>query len=432
MRFLKDNLISAIATVATGTLTFGLQSYAGHNMSPANYGRTFALFGFYGILTRPARSFGRQVAWHMSRRSDEEINGPSLADSVLLRLTLWLFSAGIVIGLISTAYSAVIANFFHAKPSDVLVTAWAAPFVLGLQTLKGALEGERRFLTWSAINVMVPALYVVGVVSLLTNFQVFGVLLAMALGSTIGFFVCVAVLRQSLARAVRVPMKVPWLKDLPFLTNGIVATLTNGVFLSADVVVIQHYLSHQVSGQYAVVAAIGNILFSVTTGVVNVMFPYVAERQSKGLSAGPIVFSIIGIFALGTAIGAIFLQFFGAEILRFYAGSRYIGGASYLGWYAIGMGILSWSTTLMHAQQVRNRFTLLWALIPALVARVALLLLFHKSPLQVVLVTDALVLVFATSLFAMFLKDESEVHRKNQVFGTKSHETAPPTDDARE
>ena len=393
---------------------FSLQSYMGHHLTPGNYGRAFALVGFYGIVTRPARSFGRQVAWHMSRRSLEETLQPSLADSVLLRLTLWLFAAGIVIGIISTVSSGTLAIFFHTSRSEILATAWGAPFLLGIQTLKGALEGERRFVIWSAINILVPALYVIGVVSLIDSFKVLGVLLALSLGTVIGFFVCIVVLWRSLYRALKAPMKVPWRSDLPFLTNGIVATLTNGVFLSADVIAVQHYFAHQISGQYAIVAAIGNVLFSATTGIVNVMFPYVADRQHKGLSSRPIVLTVIAIFALGSIFGAVFLQVFGSEALRVFAGVRYIGGATYLGWYAIGMGILSWSTALLHAQTARNSFKLLWASVPALATRLLLLLLFHNSPKQIVLITDGLALSFAITLFVMFLQDEKAMLSKTR------------------
>ncbi len=422
MRFVKDNVVSTVATLATGLLMFGLQFYGGHHLSPGDYGRAFALFGFYGIVTRPGSSFGRQVAWHVSRRSEVDSSRPSLADSVLLRLTLWLFTAGILIGLVSTLYSGTLASFFHATRTEILTVAWGSPFLLAIQSLKGALEGERRFLTWSAVNVLVPLLYLVGVVSLISNYKVMGVLTALTSGSVIAFLVCLATVRQSIVRALRVPMRVPWRTDLPFVTNGVFATLTNGVFLSADVVTVQHYLSHRVSGQYAIVAAIGNILFSGTTGILNVMFPHVAERQHKGQSSKPIVFTVIGVFTIGTIIGAILLQILGTPIIRQFAGPKYVGGASYLGWYAVGMGILSWSTALMHTQQARNRFTLLWALIPALVMRLLMLVLFHSSPLQVVLISDALALSFALVLFVMFLHDENTMLRQVRARSTETNE----------
>jgi O-antigen/teichoic acid export membrane protein len=405
-RFLRDNLVTTIAAFAAGFLMFGLQSYGGHHLDPKEFGRAFALIGFYGIVTRPAASFGRQVAWHTSRRSEEERTRPSLADSVALRLMLWLFAAGIVIAGASTIFGTQLAGFFHTTTSEVIIIAWSSPFMLAMAAPRGVLQGEHRFTLWAGLSLFQPLLYVIGVISLITSYKVNGVLFAITAGSAISFFVGIVCVRATFVRALHAPMRMPWRKDAPFVVNGIVATLTNGVFLSADVVTVQHYLSHQIAGQYAAVAAIGNVLFSATLGVVSVMFTNVVERQHRGESSKQIVFAVIALFMTVSIVGAIVLQFLGSTILHYFAGAKYEGASSYLGWYAIGMGILSWSTAVMHSQQARNKFSLLWALIPAVIARIVLLILFHHSPMQVVLISDALVLAFAMVLLAMFLLDE--------------------------
>lgn len=388
---------------------FGLQSYGGHHLDPKEFGRAFALIGFYSIVTRPAASFGRQVAWHTSRRMPEERSQPSLADSVALRLMLWLFAAGIVIAATSTVFGSELAGFFHTTVTEVVIIAWSSPFMLAMAAPKGILQGEHRFTLWAGLSLLQPLLYVTGVISLITSYQVNGVLIAITVGSGLSFVIGVICVRATFARALKAPMRMPWRKDSPFVVNGIVATLTNGVFLSADVVTVQHYLPHQVAGQYAAVAAIGNVLFSATLGVVSVMFTNVAERQHRGESSKQIVFAVIALFMIVSIVGAIVLQLLGTTILHYFAGAKYEGASSYLGWYAIGMGILSWSTAVMHSQQARNKFSLLWALIPAIIARIALLVLFHHSPMQVVLISDALVLVFAMALLFMFLSDERQM-----------------------
>lgn len=408
-RILSDNILATFATTFAGLLGFSLQALVSRTLEPAQFGSAFALISFYSLVVRPAATVGRLVAWLTSReRADTEVNNGDSAS--LLRSTLkWLFAIGVVIALISTSVGSFEAHYFHLNFVDVVFAAASTPFLLAFQPILGALQGDRRFKSWSSLNVLLPFTYVILVLALMIPFGITGVIAAVTLGSTITFFVGIWILRDPIWHKSKIRHPLKWSNFTPFLVTGLATTLTVGVFLSADVIAVQHFFNRITAGEYSLVAVIGNAMFSVTGGVLSAMFPNIVARQARGQrTIGILAVTLTG-FIFTTISGALFLQIFGATILRLVAGPRYVAGASFIGWYALGMGMVSWAAVLIHAQQARNKLSLLWVLLPTLFLRILLLLLFHKTIMMVVALSDILVFVFAIVLMVMYLTDELKI-----------------------
>ncbi len=418
-KLLKDNAIATVASMLAGLLMFGLQSFAGHKLHPSEFGRAFALIGFYSIVVRPSASFGRLVAWQTSREDPDDQGRRPLSDAVLRTLLIWTFCAGLVIALSSTAFSGALSHYFHTTEAEVVAIAWSSPFLLSVQLMFGSLQGERKFGLWSTMIVLLPISYLAFIAFLVGPLGTNGVLIGVSIGASITFAVGFGIIRRRLTVHPVRSVKPNWKDYRPFLVTGFISTLTVGVFVSADVVVVQHYFSRTIAGQYATVSAIGNALFSVSAGVASAIFPSVASRQAKGQRTGSIMFAVIALFVTITLIGTTTLNLLGSFALRNFAGAKYEGASYYLGWYAFGMGILSIAVVLVHTQQSRNRFGLLWILVPAFVLRPTLLILFHSSVIMVVAVSDLAVTLFAAALLIAYLVDE----RRMGVSGNLSAET---------
>ena len=362
-RILSDNLLATFATTFAGLLGFALQSLVSHTLHPVEFGGAFALISFFSIAVRPAATVGRLVAWRTSRESASHVViGES---SALLRATIkWLLLAGFLISLLSVLAGRVIAAYIHLNLVDVAVASLSAPFLLAFQPLLGALQGDKRFKSWSILNIVLPLSYIVFVTALVFPYGIIGVISGVSLGSAISFAFGIYLLRDKIWPRAFENTKLHLKTYAPFLSTGLATTLTVGVFMSADVIVVQHFFNRTEAGQYAIVAVIGNALFSVAGGALSATFPNIVTKQSRGQSTIPILLITLAAFVVVTVLGATVLQLFGIPILRTVGGTKYLGGASFIGWYSLGMGMLSWATVLIHTQQARNRLHLLWSLKP--------------------------------------------------------------------
>ncbi len=188
--------------------------------------------------------------------------------------------------------------------------------------------------------------------------------------------------------------------------TGLAATLALGVFQGADVILVEHFFAKVPAGQYAAVAAVASAVFFASGGVASAVFPMVAARHAQGRSTVSVMAAAFGLCALAGLIGTCVLQVFGRVVLLDFAGKKYVPGAHYLGWYSLSMAVLAWVLVLVNTQQSLNKLSLLWVLIPAIILRPVLIILFHQTLLTVVVVSDLTVSLFALALTILYLASE--------------------------
>jgi hypothetical protein len=90
-------------------------------------------------------------------------------------------------------------------------------------------------------------------------------------------------------------------------------------------------------------------------------------------------------------------------LLRVFAGQGYLGGAPYLPLYALGMTLMGAAAVLIATHQSRGGRAFLNLLLPIAVLEPVLILLWHESPIQVVLILDGSVAVLLLGLLGLLL-----------------------------
>lgn len=409
-KLLIDNVQAAAASLLAGLIWVATQFVISRALRPGEFGRAFALVSFYALVARPGASVGRLVAWLTSKEIGHTDKPQGEADAALRAVMVGSLVFGIIIVFISVLLSPILSKYLHVNAAEIVIVAAGLPFGLSIQSLLGSLQGERRFFAWGLLNVLLPLTKLILVILLLPWFGIFGVLLGMSIGTLVNFAMCAMAVRAHLKKPLGLlPIKPPWRTYVPFVSIGMASTFVTGVFLSADVIIVQHYYSHLLAGQYSSVSVIGNTVFSVSGGVVSAMFPAIVMRQSRGERTVSLMKGVILVFASITLLSVAFLQLFGADVIRFTVGGKYLGGAAYLSWYALGMGVLSWTTLMVHSQQARNKYGILYVLIPAMIMRPVLLIWFHSTLLTVVVISDVSVLIYGIVLFGVYMRDELRI-----------------------
>lgn len=403
--FVRNNVLATASTLLAGFLGFVLQAVTSHALNPAQFGRAFSVVTFFTLLTRPSASFARLVAWQTSQ--ELALTGTTAPTGYrLLRQTVtWLFALGVVLGVASVVVGGVLGGFFHVPLADVAAGAAGFPFLLSAQPMLGMLQGEERFVPWSWLTIVVALSRLVLVPLAILALGAPGVIVGTTLAAVVTFGASLPPVWGGL-RVAR--GRLPWRPYARFIVLALASTMAVGVFLGADVLLVQHWFPKVASGQYAVVSVVGNIVFFGTGGVASVVFPVIARRHVGARSTFGVMGASLALVAGAGLAGTLVLQLAGRWFLSTFAGHRYVPGAAYLGWYALGMALLGSVLVLSNTQQSLNRLRLLWILVPVAVLRPVVLIPWHRTLTEVAVVSDISVGIFLVLTAVMYVLDERE------------------------
>ena len=384
--FVTHNAIAAAGTWSAGVFGLLLQAFISHHFRPGLYGQAFAVFSFFIIITGPAAAFSRMVAWTTSRER-AAAPPPHLESAALLRLTnRRLFGAGTLMAAACIAAAPAIATYLHVDASFVVLGAVGAPFLMATSPLLAALQGEQRWVPWSALSLGIALSRIAFVAIFVYPFGIAGVMLGTSVGAA-AIYVIALVMVWPQIRAGR-GRKTGWRTNWRFLVVSFASTLTMSVLVGSDVLLVEHFFSARAGGQFSSAAVASRALYFGMNSLASVLFPVVASRHAGSRTARSAVIVSVAVALGGGLLGLALFSAGGHLILRSFSGRAYEAASSYIGWYALGMPMLAAILMLSNTQQTLADLKLLWVLIPGALLKPLLILFFHQSLLVVSLMSD--------------------------------------------
>ena len=401
--FVSANLMAAAGTWLAGLFGLLLQALVSHRFSPAAYGQVFAVFTFFTALTQPAAGFSRMIAWQTSRERAVSPGGDVESGALLRLTTRRLFITGTVIAVAFIVVARPLAGFLHVPAPYVILGAAGVPFMLSTSPLMAFLQGQERWIPWSALSAAIALSRIVFVVLFVLPFGAAGVLLGISVAAAVLYAVCLGMVWTSIKRPHR---RVGWRGVWRFLVVSIASTVAVSVILGSDVFLVEHYFDRHSAGQFGAVAVTSRALLFAMGSVNSVLFPKVAARQASARSTRWVVAASLGLALVGGALGLVVFTAASHFILRAFSGPAYEGAAGYIGWYALGMPLLAGVIMLSNTQQSLADLKLLWVLAPGAVLKPLLIVLFHPSLLVVSLMSDISIGVLLLALATHYLLGE--------------------------
>lgn len=383
--FIRHNLIAAMGTWSAGILGLVLQALVSHHFHPAVYGAVFSVFSFYIFLTQPAGAFARMVAWSTSRALASPHGDDREAAALLRSADRRLLAAGTVIGLGCIAAAPSIASFLHADGSYIVLGALGVPFLFSTSPLIAELQGQQRWSPWSAMNIAVAASRIVFVVLFGLLLGPRGVLLGISVAAAATYGVALWAVRDELHRGHR---RVSWRPFRRFLTLSLATTGAVAVLMGSDVLLVEHFFGSTLGGQFSAVTVTSRALFFAMGSITFVLLPKVSARHARSRSTSRVVTASVAVTLLAALGGFIFFSLGGQFILHEFSGKSYTAGASYIGWYALGMPLLAGVVMFSNTQQSSNDLGMLWILVPGTLLKPILITAFHQSLLVVSIMSD--------------------------------------------
>jgi O-antigen/teichoic acid export membrane protein len=407
-----DRLVAHNAIVVAGTLAAGLLGgvvFLGvfsHRLQPVDYAAVFTVITLMNLVGVPASTLTQLMARQTSRDYGTGRHAPSTA---LLRggnQALLVF--GVILAAIVGLMSPLLSGFLEVPAGLILAAAVGIPFTVALPLLLGEFQGGQRFIAYSSVFAGYAVLKLVAAVALGAVWGAFGVVAGLSAGAALAYFIAWRMLHRKLAMKPRWPWLRPAISYLAFLLPG---TMAIAVLLSVDVVLVKHFFSARLAGEYAAVAALGRAIFWGASGVAAVLFPKIVVTETRRENGSHLVFGSLGFVIMGGLFALMLLSISARHVLTLFAGAGYSPGAEYLASYALGMTLLGAAVVLIATHQSRGRPAFLAIVIPITVLEPSLIILFHTSVSQVVLLMDACMGLLVAGLAVLALVEERAAGR---------------------
>ncbi len=389
-RVVTHNLIVGSGTIVAGILGVAFQALFSHRLQPSDYGAVFAVVSLITLIGLPAGAFTLLMA---RASSHDRASGQGAASATLLRRgnrALLLTGTGLALVLVLT--SPILARFLAVRVELLVAAAVGVPFTMALPLLIGEFQGEQRFVAFALIATGQAAFKLAGAMALGAIWGSVGIIAGISLASVVIYALGAAGLRKELSIKASERW---WPSAARYLAIVLPSTLALGVLLSTDVLLVKHFFSTQLAGEYSAVAALGRAIFWGASGVAAVLFPKIIARNVRGESGSHLIAASIALVAVGGLLGFGLLSISSRGLLVAFSGIGYAAAAGYLPWYAVGMTTLGGVAVLIATHQTTGRPDFLAVLLPLTLAEPVLIVAFHQSLLQVVQVVDiSMALVF--------------------------------------
>lgn len=309
---------SGVATVTNFVYNVAVARFLG----PAGYGHAAAVYTLLVLIS--AATFSFQIVGAKVVARQQSLEGKH---AVYRGVHYASWASGIFVATILLLYQREIAAYLNL-PSPVLVALLAAgaAFYVPLGSRRGYMQGVCGFRALATNLALEGIVRLAGSVLLVElGLGVRGVIEANSAAVVVAYF---AAMPRTGVRPVANPL----------LFNDVLREILQAlVFFSGqvlinncDIVLVKHFFLPAAAGLYAAVAMVGRVIFTLSSAVVNSMFPIVAgtrlEKDRRGLKvialSALLIVGMGGFIALGLLVtpASVWTRFFGSG---FALGSEY-------------------------------------------------------------------------------------------------------------
>jgi O-antigen/teichoic acid export membrane protein len=171
--------------------------------------------------------------------------------------------------------------------------------------------------------------------------------------------------------------------ELPYAALVLIVSVVTTVFFSIDVVLVKHFFSAHIAGEYAGVATIARIIYFLTGSVSLVLLSAVQLKAPMRTNRRLFLRSLVLTTILGGAAVTVFV-IAPHLVIKLLIGSRYLPLSSLLPRLSLTMFIISIVNLVFSYDVALRRWSIAVISIIGMIATIILVTLHHASPVQLV------------------------------------------------
>lgn len=409
---LSHPLITGSAILVIGSNVGNIFHYLfnlsmGRFLTVEEYGILASLISVFNILvilsTTSTMVFAKFAASYVGKNKIHLI-GPLLEKGTFF-VGVIIFCMSIILFLFAPA----VGSFLHIENLTLLYILIATFAVSALSSVTyGILQGLLKFMSFSAIYISAGVIkFLVGILLVHTALRVVGASSAFLISGTVTYIFSIVILSPYLKgsngrKEIHVNLhKELVIYTLPVLLSGIGLTLLNTI----DIVLVKHFHSAVVAGQYAALSLMGRSIFFLVSPVTQVFFPLIAQKRERNENLlGTILLAGLLISVPCLFFSGIYFFLPNLVLKVFFPAKEYHVLAAYLGPFSLFIFLYTFCYFLnsYFLSIGRTRVFILTLFIALL--QIISLFLFHHSLTQVILVNIAVSFLLLCMLLLYYLK----------------------------
>jgi len=402
LRFCSDRFFGNSLIFFIGSFVVSLGNYFFHfviarTLSLEGYGEIQSLIAILTIFSLPLTAISlvliRYTALLSAKRALEKL---SAFFYLLIFRTLVL--AGIF-SLIFLSLNSKISQFLYLENRLALTILGLGLLPAFLNTVNRAIiQGLERFKILSLIGTGEAVLKIFFTFWFLRlGWNVNGVMGAIVLSSFGGYLMTLLPLRPLIKN--KNPQKEKGFKTREVLQYGfpVVFNLLFLSFLSSgDMILVKHFMSKQIAGEYGALALIGRTVVFLVTPISSVMFSIIATDSAKKIDSSGVLKKSLFFTAL-VAWGIISAYFLFPEfIIKIMVGEKFLAVERFLGWFGLGMFFFSLVNVLAQYFLCSGQTKPVFILGIGSLIQMTAICLWHKHLVQIITIING-------TMFLMFI-----------------------------
>ena len=401
-----DKFLSNSFIFFVGSLLANLGNYLFHflmarMLTVEGYGELQSLLALSIIAGIPAAALLTVIVkYAASFEAKKQLNKVYSLLSLFTKRILLITIIFFVLFIFSSKYIADFLNLISVIPVLILGLSFLIIFLQSINS--GILQGLQKFKDLSIISVISTLFKILLAVLLVKlGFALNGAIGAIVLAGIIGYFITFLPLKFLFKKEKEeIETKEIFRYSFPvFFTLLFMALLYN-----TDIILVKHFFSPDIAGQYGALAVLGHIIFFIGGPIIGVMFPMTAAAYSNNSNPAKILKKsgiLVGIIGLGVLF---FYFLFPNFIIKILVGSKYLAINQFLGWFGISMFFYSLIILFSQYFLATHRISFVYLVGTGALLQAILISFFHSNLWQVIWIMNITMLSTLILLIGYYFK----------------------------
>jgi O-antigen/teichoic acid export membrane protein len=407
-KLLVNSFIVFIGAVVAGGGNYFYHFLMGRSLGPEKYGTLVSLISIVYIISVISLSLDNVVTKFTCSYKAKKKYGSIY--SIFEQMTKKFFFIGLFLFLIFSFFDKQIAGFLKINDPGFLIIIVTSSFLTKflVPVNSGILRGflRFRFLSLNGILAVIIKL-TLGFLLVKMGMSVLGAILGVVISDFLTYFVTFFPLRFLWSYRPKI-VKVNWPKTISYSFPTLIMVLSLNSYYTTDIILVKHFLNPYEAGLYSALAMMGKFIFFISTSVISVMFPLVAEKFEKRENYKNILWQSLSLVFFICLLITLIYFFAPGLLIKFVYGSSFYEASKYLGFFGVFITLYSLNSVLSNFFLSIHKTIIVYFLFLAAIFQILMMIFFHNSLIQIIGVSTGTMALLFVILLLYYWQNEKK------------------------
>lgn len=406
----SKTIIVTVGSFTGSVFAYLLQIFLGRWLSVENFGVFTALLSLYVVIGVLATAASTALIRLVSKLAAS--NKFDVLTHLFIELSLGVLGLGVILFLLIVLLKVELGNFLSISNFSLFLYFGGFVGISFLNVLPTAyLQGLLRFKAYSFFITASQLLRLLfSVVAVILGFGLPGVFVGLGLSIVVSFLLGTLILKRNFISFKKSSLRPHFKGFITFAWSVLFVQVGMTLLNNIDVILVKHFFSSFTSGIYAGLLTIGKVLLFGAGTVSVVMYPMISSAYDKGEDYMEKFKILLFLQVFVVVVGVVIFTIFPNIITRVMFGEAYLASAEFLPRFVLFVGVYVMTNFMILFLLAINKVRVFLFLIPAIIAQIVLISLFHDSIVSIVNVNLA---VSASLLLGVVLYSIKNVGIRN-------------------